>query len=191
MSYGYTGFARCSATAWRFICRSKVVRRTAHIFHRVHSQRSVEMHMVATAARDGGRGDRLSRAQLRDIHGASIPALAPADALVQQCIHLFKHLCGEHTRASWVLELWRHLRTRRDDIGFWQEVERVAAGRAAGRVALMTALSAFARLMFGGGFKNAFTGATRLSGLPHGVRLWVETFGERVSLADRWATSCT
>jgi hypothetical protein len=138
--------------------------------------------MVATAGRDGERRDRLSRVQLRNICGAFIPALSSADTLVQQCVHLFKHICGEHTRASWVLELWRHMQARRGDAEFWQEVERVAALEPQGDIALGTALL-LVRLMFGPAGQNDFT-RSAIARLPHKVCLWVETFGRRVLLAD-------
>jgi hypothetical protein len=150
--------------------------------YQIRTERLLEMHMVATAGRDGRRGDRLSRAELRNIQGAMIPALAPADTLVQQCIHLFKHICGEHTRASWVLELWRHLQARSDDAVFWQEVERIAAIEPQGEIALGTALL-LSRMMFGSAGQNAFT-RSAIGRLPHKVRLWVETFGQRILLAD-------
>ena len=53
--------------------------------YRVHSQRSLELHMLSTTAgRTGRRTDRLSRAQFREFDGVAIPTLAPADILVQQ-----------------------------------------------------------------------------------------------------------
>ncbi len=151
--------------------------------YRVHSQRSLELHMLSTtAARDGVRADRLSRTRLRDFGGVIIPTLSPADILVQQSVHLFKHLCGEHTRASWVLEFWRHVEVRKGDTAFWGEVERIAAMEPQGVIALGAALLLSA-LMFGGAAQKELA-RRAVTKLPNNVRLWIETFGTRVLFAD-------
>src|SRR5580692_12038566 len=51
--------------------------------YRIHSQRSLELHILSTTpGKDGRRTDRLARTQLREFDGAIIPALSPADILV-------------------------------------------------------------------------------------------------------------
>jgi putative nucleotidyltransferase-like protein len=150
--------------------------------YRVHSQRSLELHMISTSAgRNGHRTDRLARAEVRSFNGALLPALAPADMLVQQALHLFKHLCGEHTRASWVLEFWRHVETHRNDPAFWAEVERIGRLEPQGETALGIAFHLSA-LMFGSAHDKL--AQTAVAKLPQNVRLWIETFGMRVLLAD-------
>src|SRR5579863_10174739 len=151
--------------------------------YRVHSQRSLELHMVSTSPnRSGLRRDRLFRARPRPFGQAQIPSLAPADILVQQALHLFKHLCGEHTRASWVLEFRRHIEARRGDAAFWREVERIAAEEALGEMALGAAML-LADLTFGatGGVPLREQAIARL---PRTVRLWIESYGRRILLAD-------
>jgi hypothetical protein len=143
--------------------------------YRVHSQRSLELHMLS-------KTDRLSRAAIRDFGGAGIPTLAPADILVQQSAHLFKHLCGEHTRVSWVLEFWRHVEARRGDANFWRAVEHIAASEPQGELALGAALL-LTSLTFGAIAEEAWVKAA-IDRLPQNVRLWVETYGLRVLLAD-------
>jgi hypothetical protein len=151
--------------------------------YRVHSQRSLELHILSTTpGKDGRRTDRLARTQLRRFNGAVIPTLSPADILVQQSAHLFKHLCGEHTRASWVHEFWRHVQARREDTGFWCEVERIAAIEPQGETALAAAVL-LSTLTFGGAVPDRLPLWTT-DRLPHKVRLWIETFGIRVLLAD-------
>jgi hypothetical protein len=154
-----------------------------HKIYRVHSQRSLELHMVSTAAsRNGERNDLLSRTRLRGFGQTAIPVLSPADILVQQSLHLFKHLCGEHTRASWVLEFWRHVESRRDDADFWNEVEQIAAGEPQGELALGAAIRLSTQTFGAVAPESLAQRATER--LPHKVRLWIETFGERVLLAD-------
>lgn len=151
--------------------------------YRVDSLRSLELHMLSTTAgRDGRRHDRLARSEARDFRGAKIPTLAPADILVQQALHLFKHLCGEHTRASWVLEFRRHVEARSNDAAFWESVERIAVQEPQGEIALGAALL-LSKLMFPLAVVPGFA-ATAISNLPSKVRLWVESFGARVLLAD-------
>jgi hypothetical protein len=181
MSFGYELHAVCGNTM-EFTAGQSGSPDIRKIY-RVRSQRSLELHMLSTAAgRDGRRTDRLSRVQTRQFCGATIPTLAPADILVQQCMHLFKHLCGEHTRASWVLELWRHVQARREDPGFWKEVERVAALEPRGELGLGAALL-LASLVFGEMGQEPLV-RTAIEKLPQKVRLWVETYGLRVLLAD-------
>jgi len=110
-----------------------------------------------------------------------IPALSPADTLVFQGQHLFKHLCGEHTRASWALEFWRHIQVRRNDAAFWSEVESVAASEPRADLALGAATS-LAMLVFGQTAPEALTRWTT-DRLPSRVRQWVETYGRRVLLS--------
>jgi hypothetical protein len=157
--------------------------------YRRRSERSLELHMVAasgsaseSASRKDGRRDRLSRAQLRKIDGALMSSLAPADLMVQQCLHLFKHICGEHTRVSWALELWRHFEARCEDVSFWREVESIAATESQGELAVGAA-ALLVKMMFRDSGQNVFTRAA-IERLPHRVRLWIETFGQRVLFAD-------
>jgi hypothetical protein len=151
--------------------------------YRVHSQRSLELHILSTTpGKDGRRTDRLARTQLRRFNGAVIPTLSPADMLVQQSLYLFKHLCGEHTRASWVHEFWRNVQARREDTAFWCEVERIAAIEPQGEIALAAAVL-LSTLTFGGTVPDRLSRWTA-DRLPHKVRLWIETFGIRVLLAD-------
>ncbi|HEY6490655.1 MAG: nucleotidyltransferase family protein [Terracidiphilus sp.] len=181
MDFGYTLHAVCGNTMefWAGESSAPDMRN----IYRVRSQRSLELHMLSTTAgRDGKRQDRLARIAARDFGGAKIPTLSPADILVQQALHLFKHLCGEHTRASWVLELRRHVEARSNDGSFWESVEQIARHEPQGEVALGAALL-LSKLMFPLAAVPAF-GATAISKLPSKVRMWVESFGARVLLAD-------
>ena len=46
---------------------------------------------------------------------------------MQLALHLMKHLSGEHTRDSWALEFWRHIRMQQFDCKFWNEVKEIAS----------------------------------------------------------------
>jgi len=181
MTFGYSLHAVCG-NSMEFTAGQSTGPDIRKIY-RVHSQRSLELHMLSTVAgRSGQRTDRLSRIRFRDFDGVVIPTLSPADILVQQSVHLFKHLCGEHTRASWVLEFWRHVQARRGDERFWMEAERVVAQEPQGEIAFGAALL-LAFLLFGAIQEDVRVQAA-IKKLPQNVRLWVETFGMRVLLAD-------
>jgi len=181
MNFGYGMHAVCGNTM-EFTAGESSAPDIRKIY-RVHSQRSLELHILSTTpGRNGERNDLLARTQLRKFHGAVIPALSHADILVQQSLHLFKHLCGEHTRASWVHEFWRYVQARRDDTRFWLEVERIAAIEPQAEIA-MAAVVLLSKLTFGGAAPDSLERWTA-DRLPHKVRLWVETFGIRVLLAD-------
>jgi hypothetical protein len=122
--------------------------------------------------------DRLTRAAG---HAEKVASLAPADIFVLQAQHLFKHMCGEHTRASWVLEYWRHVCARKVDANFWREVEQVAmcedAAIAIGAATLLTTL------IFGPFAPSELT-RWSLDRLPPAICLWIHLYGKRVLLSD-------
>jgi hypothetical protein len=103
----------------------------------IHAQRALELHLLPEG---NERPGLLTRRITRHFDGAAVETLSQADILVQQALHLLKHLCGEHTRLSWVLEFWRHVEARRFDLEFWSQVEILAAQEMNGDLALGAAL---------------------------------------------------
>ncbi len=103
--------------------------------------------------------------------------------MVQQALHLLKHLCGEHTRMSWVLEFWRHVQSIKDDEGFWEEVRSLAGeGDGRGNIAMAVSLWLAADI-----FDDAVPELTRewtSQHLPKRVRLWLELYGRELLLGD-------
>jgi hypothetical protein len=142
-------------------------------------QSALELHIAHSS---GPATDRLSRTEARCIQSGMIFALSPPDILVQQALHLLKHLSGEHTRISWVLEFWRHAKSRRFDAVFWSDVERIAADEVNGNLALAIAFF----------LADAFFGSEGVEvpmrwwseHLPDRVRLWLELYGVDVLLSD-------
>jgi hypothetical protein len=152
--------------------------------YRAGTQRSLELHCIPHM---DGEQDRLARAHARSFSGGiELPALSSADILVQQALHLLKHLCGEHTRVSWVLEFWRHIRVRQDDHQFWGEVKAVAATEPKADLALSISVW-LATNLFGKVARGAseFWGA---GGIPDGVQLWFRRYSRELLLADSIAT---
>jgi hypothetical protein len=135
---------------------------------------AVELHLVPDAA---ARPSPLDHIEFRPLFGMEMPVLAPVDLFLGQALHLYKHLCGEFSRASHLLEFRRHVLMRRDDDAFWNNLHSVAGSseRAALGLGLVTLL--ITRIM-GNFAPDALTSWT-INRLPDPVRLWVEMHGNR------------
>ena len=149
--------------------------------YQVRPERAVEVHLFANAIA-ASSSDRLTRAHWQTIHGQQIPALSPADLFVLQGQHLFKHMCGEHTRASWVLEYWRHVCARRNDAAFWHEVELIAAQEPGANIAIGAA-TLLASLVFGP-FAPRELSRWTMDQLQAAICLWIHLYGLRVLLSN-------
>ena len=101
------------------------------------TQRALELHLLAE---EDEQSSPLARRELRRFDGIEIAVLSAPDILVQQAKHLVKHLCGEHTRLSWVLEFHRHVQARCRDNVYWKSVESIAAAEKNGDLAMGMAL---------------------------------------------------
>ncbi|HET7104580.1 MAG TPA: nucleotidyltransferase family protein [Terracidiphilus sp.] len=145
----------------------------------VKAQRALELHL---AKESSSEMQLLERRVARDVAGTEVYALSPADILIEQARHLLKHLCGEHTRLSWVLEFSRHLRARSGDMDFWKRAESYAAGISPGDVAMGTAVW-LAEDMFGHA-EAQIPPQWRTGALPVRVRLWLERYAHNLLLSD-------
>jgi hypothetical protein len=151
--------------------------------YRAGIQRSLELHCLP---RCEGSSDRLTRASSRLFDGTEIPALSAADTLVQQALHLMKHLCGEHTRLSWVLEFTRHFRMRQHDHAFWNDVRAIAAAEPQAGLAMAMSLWLAAEL-FGVNLPSAVDPWTP-DQIPDGVLLWLHRYARELLLSDSHAS---
>lgn len=140
----------------------------------VRAQRALELHVVDDDAA------LLARSCVRTIDGVAISSLSPEDILVQQAMHLLKHLCGEHARLSWVLEFRRHVAARHADTRFWEGVWHSAASTRNGELALGVALWLSNNLFGPDGFGRARWSA---DSLPERIKLWLSWYSERVFLS--------
>lgn len=178
--FGYTLHA-ISGNTWELKAGSSELPEIGKPY-KARGARCVELHLLADTSTPGNEHDWLTRAQWRPIRGVTMPALSPADLFLQQAQHLFKHLSGEHTRASWVLEFHRHIATRRSDTAFWETVVAMIesdphAEMSFGAAALLAAQT------FG---ECALPAAPRrtMERIAPAVRLWVEMYGARTLLAN-------
>ena len=126
--------------------------------------------------------DRLNRAEFRASRGQEMASLCPVDIFLQQGQHIFKHMCSEFMRASWVLEYWRHACARRDDIAFWREVEQVASAEDGASIAIGAA-TMLASVVFGP-FAPEELSRWSMDQLPPAICLWIQCYGRRVLLSE-------
>ncbi|WP_239461465.1 nucleotidyltransferase family protein [Occallatibacter savannae] len=145
-------------------------------------ERALEVHLESQQLQVG-RGDRLARSEWRLMQSCWLAALDPADIFVLQGQHLFKHMCSEYTRASWVLEFWRHICGRRNDTGFWGQVESLAMEQPGAAMAVGAAVL-LASLIFGQCAPAELAGWS-VDKLPAGVCLWIQLYGRRVLISGR------
>jgi hypothetical protein len=146
--------------------------------YRAHPQRALDLHLL----RRSGRADRMTRATSRSFYGVTLPSLSAPDILVRQALHLLQHLTSEHTRLSWVLEFWRHVRSRHDDDAFWGEVKSIAAEEPQGGIALGISLLLSSDLF--GDAAPLVVQRWALDQVPPGARQWVELYGRKILLKD-------
>jgi hypothetical protein len=152
--------------------------------YKVLPYRSLEVHLLPTQHDGTGnrRQDQLTRARMRTIRGETLCSLSPADLFMQQALHLFKHICGEYTRASWVLEYWRHVLARYSDKAFWREVKSLADDEPQAAVAI-GAVTLLTTHLFGEFAPFELTDWS-MNRLPSAIRLWVETYGHRAVMSE-------
>lgn len=174
---GYRLHARSGGTL-EFRAGPPTIPDLANIYS-INTQRALELHL----SKDGSCESRLlSRRVIRDLDGARVFALSPADILTGQARHLLKHLCGEHTRLSWVLEFWRHVNTTHEDDDFWCAAERSAAELAQGDLAMGMAFWLVGA--FFGETSHNIPPQWRAEALPIRVRVWLERYARTLLLRD-------
>lgn len=145
----------------------------------VRTQRALELHL---AKKGSCEAQLLYRREMRECDGAKIYSLSPADILIEQARHLLKHLCGEHTRLSWVLEFWRHVTSRQGDEEFWKTVAFHAPEMTQGDLAMGVAFR-LAEDLFGSP-QFSLPSQWRRDALPVPVRLWLERYARSLLLSD-------
>jgi hypothetical protein len=180
--FGYTLHA-VSGETWEFKAGVSGMPDISNIY-KVRPYRSLELHLLPAAGNNGSSEgqDRLARAELRRIRGETLTTLSPEDLFVQQALHLFKHICSEYTRASWVLEYWRHVLARRDDAAFWRDVKSIAENEPQADVSI-GAVTLLATQFFGE-FAPEELKRWTVDRLSPAVRLWIETYGRRALLTE-------
>lgn len=140
---------------------------------------AVELHVEPDRA---GHSSILDRVEFRELNGVRMPVLAPTDLFAGQALHIYKHLCGEFSRASHLLEFRRHVLARFDDDAFWSRLRSQSENneRAVLGLGLVTLL--ITRTM--GEFAPGALTHWAVGRLTTPLRLWVETYGSRTVLGS-------
>jgi hypothetical protein len=152
--------------------------------YKARPQRCVELHFASSEAAPHlpYRDPRLERRMLHSWGGLTFPALTPADRLIAQAQHVFKHLCSACTRLSWLLEYQHHLATRYHDQSFWDEVRQHAWNHRHASIAIGLTTLLSTRIF--GGQAPAQLEEWTTDRLPAPVRLWADQYGRESVLAD-------
>lgn len=134
-------------------------------------QRSVEIHFEVAPH----QANLTARRDWSTLDGFTFPILNAPEIFIAQATHLFKHLRGEWTRLSWLLEL-RHLVLHfKSDRAFWQQVRAEAAADTELRTAIGAAIL-ITTLTFGPFAPEELTSWTVDALDPH-MRLWIDRYG--------------
>jgi hypothetical protein len=136
--------------------------------------RCVELH-VETNTSDGS--SLLARTVKRRFHGICMPALSPADLLLGQGLHLFKHVCSDFSRAAHLLEFRRHVLAHLEDDAFWRELQSLGEDNPRASMALGVVTQLITHVM--GDFAPASLTRWTVDRLPDSARLWIELYGSR------------
>ena len=151
--------------------------------YKAKPQRSIEIHEVDSSDHNGMQpeSDIFSRRQLQTWNGIEYPALSDCDKFLSLALHLLKHLKGEWTRVSWILEFANFITFHSVDETLWLSVEKHATQnsqiRAAVGVATLIADRSFGVIRL----PDVLTWTVRE--LPPSARLWVERYGDNVLFA--------
>jgi len=134
--------------------------------------RGVELHLEVNSS---GMPLRLHRAVLREICGIMMPVLSPVDLFLGQAMHALKDISGPFLRASHLLEFYRHVLARRDDIRFWEELRQRACEDKRTRLAIGVATYLITSVL--GDFAPQALTSWTMDELPPPIKLWLDLYG--------------
>ena len=139
------------------------------------SSHAVELHLECDLP---GCRSLLRHTVRRELFGISMSVLSPADLLLAQGMHAFKHLRGEFTRASHLLEFRRHVLARGDDSAFWKEFRTIGEDTPCAPLGLGVVTMLVTGMM--GEFAPEALTSWTVRRLPRFAQLWVEWHGRAV-----------
>lgn len=174
---GYRLYA-ISGRSWEFKLNERPGASLKDLYKPMPSH-AVELHIEPDAAENS---TILDRVEFRELNSIAMPVLAPVDLFLGQALHAYKHLCGEFSRASHLLEVRRHVLKRHDDDIFWNNVRAAAEDNQRTVMGLGMVTLLITRTM-GDFAPEGLTGWT-VSRLPAWARLWVEMYGNRAVMGS-------
>lgn len=149
---------------------------TLRDLYRPTPHRWVELHIEPDAS------PVLARSEMLHMHGVFAPALNSVDLFLGQGLHIYKHLRGEATRPSHLLEFRRHVLARSGDLLFWRELRVRAEADPRHPVGLGVVILVIEYLI--GPFAPQALTRWTVDRLPRAVRIWAETCAHDAILAS-------
>jgi hypothetical protein len=169
-SHGYTLFA-ISGKSWEFK-KGQTPHVAAKDLYRDLPYRGVELHLEVKTPDVPAR---LHRAVSREIFGVTMPVLSPIDLFLGQAFHASKDVSGPFLRASHLVEFYRHVLGRRDDVCFWEELrQRASEDR---RACLAIGMVTYLLTSVWGDFAPQALTSWTVEQLPPPIRLWLDLYG--------------
>ena len=168
--HGYTLFA-ISGRSWEFK-KGQTPHVAAKDLYRDLPYRGVELHLETNAPDVPAR---LQRTVSREIAGSMMPVLSPVDLFLGQAIHASKDISGPFLRASHLLEFYRHVLARHDDIRFWEQLrQRACEDR---RACLAIGMVTYLVTSVWGNFAPKTLTRWTMEQLPQPIQLWLDLYG--------------
>ena len=164
-----------SGRSWEFAAHDEQPMSLRDLY-RPTPHRFVELHIEPATS------SLLDRAETRRLHGLCMPVLNRVDLFLGQGLHIYKHLCGEFTRAAHIVEFQRHVLARSSDPVFWRELRTRAEADPRHPIGLGVVARLIGRLL--GDFAPSALTAWTVDRLTPALHLWVETCGHDAVFAD-------
>src|SRR5215469_36714 len=168
--HGYMLFA-ISGRSWEFK-KGQTPRVAAKDLYHDLPYRGVELHLEVNTP---GMPGRLNQAVFREVQGIMMPVLSPVDLFLGQAMHASKDIAGPFLRASHLLEFYRHVLGRRDDMRFWEELRLRACGDQ--RACLAIGIVTYLITSMWGSFAPLTLTSWTMDQLPPAIQLWLDLYG--------------
>jgi hypothetical protein len=169
---GYRLYA-ISGRSWEFK-KNEAPRFSTQTMYKAGYGYTVELHVEPFEASDNSV---LSRVERRKIEGITMPTLSPADLFLRQSLHVFKDLCSPFMRGAHLLELYRHICSRRNDAIFWRQL-RSLAERDPSSIARLAVSLALMQARMAINLPEELAGWTTRD-IPAPVLRWIDLHGRR------------
>jgi len=146
--------------------------------YKVHSQRSLELHLVTTAAFAQMRAE----GELITIEGTCIPVLSAVSRLFGQAEHIAAHMMSEWIRSSWLLEFRNVVHFHAEDDLFW-EVAKTYRNRDVQLLYFLGTATAITRTLFPSFPEIPLLRAAEAA-LPQAQQHWIAEYGRKAMMAS-------
>jgi hypothetical protein len=170
--YGLTAIGR---GAWEFRTQSTEIPRLQDLY-KAKPERSLDVHPVPPGVFEKAYATCCER----ELLNTRFRALDPVARVLAQSTHLAKHMRGEWTRLSWLLEMQSALHYWSDNAAFWAELGSRLRQDSSAAEEMGTAVL-LCRAVLGGSYGNEVLCEAEQC-VPQGVRLWIAEYGREAVL---------